>query len=69
MGGALDDFTTAGGNAMDMWPSDGGASDRLRNRRYMTNAGDPFGNPSETRRLINKQRDFRDAPSMINAGV
>jgi len=63
-----------GGVLTDMWPSDGGASDDIRNsmmrsRRYMTNAGDPFGNPSETRRLINKKRDFRDAPSMINAGV
>ena len=66
------DFAEAGGKALDFWPSDGGASDDIRNasnRRYMTNAGDPFGNPSETRRLINKKRDFRDAPSMINAGV
>jgi hypothetical protein len=59
-----------GGVLTDMWPSDGGASDDIRNaknRRYMTNAGDPFGNPSEVRRLIDKKKTFQSmAPSLIN---
>ena len=38
-----------------------------RNRGPSSAYGDPFGNPSETRRLINQKRTFNTAQSLINA--
>ena len=45
------------------WGSGGGAV----SRRDRSNAGDPFGNPSETRRLISEKKRFDTSPSLINA--
>ena len=39
----------------------------VKSRRDTSNAGDPFGNPSETRRLISEKRTFNTAQSLINA--
>ncbi|MEO2180385.1 MAG: hypothetical protein ABGW86_03795 [Candidatus Poseidoniia archaeon] len=38
----------------------------VKSRRDASNAGDPFGNPSETRRLISEKRTYNTAQSLIN---
>jgi len=55
------------GDMMDIWPSDGGASDNARNANRLI-SGDPFGNQGKTRRLIQSKKTFQsEAPSLINA--
>jgi len=69
LGAEMENFgNTMGGILGNMWPSDGGESQLAASRRNMQGLeGDPFGNPSETRRLINQKRTFKTAPSLINA--
>ena len=65
LGGEMTNFGDVMGNVLgNIYPSSASRRDT------QSLDGDPFGNPSETRRLINQKRTFksaRTAPSLINA--
>ena len=63
LGGALGDMVNPIVDALGQ----AFAQPRSRSRRDRSNAGDPFGNPSETRRLISEKKRFDTSPSLINA--